>query len=146
MATSSMTLRAVIPAVFLLLLALPVTSFACRCAGSLPPAAAYRLADTVVLGKTTAVSGDINREGLTATVRVMQVWKRTVSPEIVVSTTTTCAFSFQANQEYLLYLSWEPHSGRYTTKACVGNQLIAAADQALRWLKKYGRSVALSPG
>jgi hypothetical protein len=129
----------------LLLLALPAASFACRCAGALSPADAYRLADVVLLGQTTAVSGDINQEGLTATVRVAQAWKQPVSREIIVSTTTTCAFSFRAHQDYLLYLSKDPQNGRYTTKACVGNQPIEAAEKALQWLKTHGKLVSLSP-
>jgi hypothetical protein len=144
MATSSTILR-VVGLTICLLLALPALSFACRCAGSLSPADAYHLADVVLLGKTTAVSGDINQEGLTAIVRVVQVWKQPVSPEIVISTTTTCAFSFRVNQDYLLYLSKDPQNGRYTTKACVGNQPIEAAEKALQWLKTHGKLVSLSP-
>lgn len=129
----------------LLLLALPAASFACRCAGALSPADAYRLADVVLWGQTTAVSGDINQEGLTATVRVARAWKQPISPEIIVSTTTTCAFSFRANQDYLLYLSIDPQSGRYTTKACVGNQPIAEAEKALQWLQEQGKPASLLP-
>lgn len=129
--------------ILLLLLALPASSLACRCIEDIAPASAYRQADVVVWGQARAVRGDINKEGTTVNIHVIKAWKKTVRAEIEVMTSTTCAFEFSTGGEYLLYLHASPDGARYTTKRCVGNRIIAEAQKALDWLKRYGVPAAV---
>lgn len=117
---------------------LPTVGFACRCPGSISPIAAYKQADIVLWGKVMAVKGDINKEGATARISVSKVWKKKIRNEVSVLTATTCAFEFQLNEEYLLYLYESPDGKYYTTKKCVGNLPISQAEKALDWLKRHG--------
>ena len=127
----------------ILLLGLPVVSFACRCPDSISPTTAYRQADIVLLGKVMAVEGDINREGATARISVSEVWKKKIQHEINVSTATTCAFEFKLHEEYLLYLHVSPDGEHYTTKKCVGNLPISEAKDALDRLKHQGTAMEI---
>jgi len=129
----------------LLPLGIPSQGFACRCAGSISPAAAYRQADIVVMGKVLAVTGDINKEGATARISVSKAWKKPIPSEVVVSTTTTCAFDFQTGEEYLLYLREAADGNGYTSRKCVGNLPSCKAEKALDWLKKRGVSTGIEP-
>ena len=123
---------------FVLLLTLSMPSLACRCVEDVAPATAYRQASVVVQGQVQAVRGDITREGATAKIRVTKTWKKPVRAEIEISTSTTCAFEFRVDEEYLLYLQLSPDGARYVTKRCLGNQPIVEAQKALGWLQRHG--------
>lgn len=124
--------------VLVALLGLPSLAFACRCAGPVPPATAYRNAQVVVQGKILAVKGDINKEGATARVEVSKAWKKKIKSELEVSTRTTCAYEFHVGEEYLIYLQQTADGGHYSTKKCVGNVKSAEAGNALTWLERHG--------
>ncbi|MBK8181831.1 MAG: hypothetical protein IPK63_02485 [Candidatus Competibacteraceae bacterium] len=122
----------------------PVAGFACRCLEDISPAAAYKYADAVVQGQVQTVRGDINaREGSTASVAVSKAWKMSVSGEIEVLTSKSCAFAFEAETEYLLYLQILPNGTGYTTRRCAGNKPIAEARKALDWLARRGAPATL---
>jgi len=126
----------------ILWLCLPRDAIACRCAGALSPRAAYQRAPVVVRAEVRSVTGDINKAGVTATLRVSQAWKKRVSREVTVFTNTTCAFVFRPGTEYLLYLYETPAEGYYTAR-CLGNLPITAANQSLAWLDRYGALAAV---
>ena len=124
--------------VLVALLVLPSLAHACRCAGPVSPATAYHNALAVVQGKILAVEGDINKEGVTARVRVLKAWKKKIKSEIEVSTRTTCAYDFHVGEEYLIYLQQTADGGHYSTKKCAGNFKSAEAGNALKWLQRHG--------
>jgi len=127
----------------LLLLALPSYALACRCPGQISPESAYQRADVVLCGKVLTVKGDIDKEGATARIRVLKVWKKRVQSEVDVFTSTTCAFVFRTGEEYLLYLYETPEGKYYSTKKCIGNLPISKAKKALNWLERNGVSTGI---
>lgn len=113
---------------------------ACRCLEPASTADAYGRAHVVVRATVLSVDGvGDSPGGARARLRVEEAWKADVAGEIVVSTSTTCAFDFQAGNEYLLYLYPGAQPSEYSTRICVGNCLAANAEGALRWLRTRGR-------
>lgn len=122
----------------MLILGLPLDSFACRCVESMSPATAYQQAQVVISGRVLSVAGDINQDGATARIQVLKSWKKSAPQAVAVSTRTTCAFDFHAGEEYLLYVQETAGAFSYTTKRCVGNLPLSQANKALEWLSKHG--------
>lgn len=126
----------------LVLLALAVgarQAIACRCLEPESTADAYGRAQVVVRATVLSVDGvGDSPGGARARLRVEEAWKADVPAEVVVSTSTTCAFDFHAGNEYLLYLYPGTEAGELTTRICVGNCLAANAEGALRWLRAHG--------
>ena len=115
-------------------------ALACRCLEPASTADAYGRAHVVVRATVLSVDGvGDSPGGARAQLRVAEAWKADVASEIVVSTSTTCAFDFQAGNDYLLYLYPGAEPGEYSTRICVGNCLAANAEDALRWLRTRGR-------
>ncbi len=115
-------------------------SLACRCLEPASTADAYGSATVVVRAKVLSVEGvGDSPGGARAQLRVEEAWKSAVPGEVVVSTSTTCAFDFRAGNEYLLYLYPGPAAGELSTRICVGNCLAADAKEALRWLRAHGK-------
>jgi hypothetical protein len=112
-------------------------ALACRCSLGLSERAAYQRAHVVVVGRVDKVAPHADQNGSTATLTVTQGWKKRVSHEIQVETSTDCAFQFSDGQEYLLYLYDEPNGGFYTSE-CVGNAQLLHAGHPLDWLKRHG--------
>ena len=130
----------------LVLVAALQPALACRCLEPASTAKAYRSADIVVRAKVQSVDGVGDAPGgARAHLLVEQAWKADVAAEIDVKTSTTCAFDFQAGQDYLLYLSRDRQADQLTTRMCVGNQPAARADNALQWMHKHGRSAERLP-
>jgi hypothetical protein len=132
---------------FLALIALlvfaPDAALACRCPAHLSFSQAYERAQSVVVGKVSALQTNTDGNGSTATVTVSQSWKAQAAPTISVSTSTTCAFNFVQGEEFLLYLFRTPEGGYYTSK-CVGDLPLAKAEPALSWLKGHGKALPVS--
>jgi hypothetical protein len=119
---------------------------ACRCLEPASTAVAYGRAHAVVRAAVLSVDGvGDSPGGARARLRVEEAWKADVAGEIVVSTSTTCAFDFQPGNEYLLYLYPGPGAGEWTTRICMGNCLTANAERALRWLRAHGRKTQVQP-
>ncbi len=116
------------------------SALACRCLEPASTADAYRSATVVVRAKVLSVEGvGDSPGGARASLRVEEAWKADVPGEVVVSTSTTCAFDFHAGNDYLLYLYPGSVSGELITRICVGNCLAADAEAALRWLRAHGQ-------
>jgi hypothetical protein len=114
-------------------------ALACRCLEPASTADAYGRAHAVVRATVLTVDGvGDSPGGARARLRVDEAWKADIAGEVVVSTSTTCAFDFHAGNEYLLYLYPGPTAGEWSTRICVGNCLSADAEVALRWLRAHG--------
>jgi hypothetical protein len=128
----------------LVLVGVAQQAMACRCLEPESTADAYGRAQVVVRATVLSVDGvGDSPGGARARLRVEEAWKADVPGEIVVSTSTTCAFDFHAGNEYLLYLYPGPEAGELSTRICVGNCLVAEAGAALRWLSAHGRRAQL---
>lgn len=113
-------------------------ALACRCLEPASTADAYGRAHVVVRATVLSVDGvGDSPGGARARLRVEEAWKADVASEIVVSTSTTCAFDFHTGKEYLLYLYPGPAAGELSTRICVGNRVAADAEAALRWLRAH---------
>jgi hypothetical protein len=125
--------------VLLVLVFVAEQALACRCLEPASTADAYGKAQVVVRATVLSVDGvGDSPGGARARLRVEEAWKADVPAEMVVSTSTTCAFDFHAGNEYLLYLYPGPAAGEWSTRICVGNCLAADAEGALRWLRAQG--------
>ena len=141
-----MSIRNPLPAIvgFVLLLLLSSQALACRCAGKMPLKQAYHRAATVVVGKVIDLQGDpYGLSGATAVIAVRRAWKSGVMSEIRVHTSTTCAFDFKADGEYLLFLTQDGGHDRYTVRKCTGGRPLQRADAAIRWLERHAREATI---
>ena len=112
-------------------------ALACRCAADLSPTAAYQRAEAVVIGEVSAVKADSEPGSSTATITISHAWKKAVSREIRVHTSTTCAYAFREGQQFVLYL-YPSRSAGYYTSHCVGNATLAEGGKKIAWLKRNG--------
>ena len=119
---------------------------ACRCLEPASTADAYGRAHLVVRATVLAVDGvGDSPGGARAKLRVAEAWKTDVPSEVVVSTSTTCAFDFHAGSEYLLYLYPGSEPDQWSTRICVGNCLASTAEASLSWLHTHGKAARVVP-
>ena len=131
--------------VLLVLTLVAQQALACRCLEPASTADAYGRAHVVVRATVLSVDGvGDSPGGARARLRVEEAWKADVATEIVVTTSTTCAFDFQAGNDYLLCLYPGTGPSEYSTRICVGNCLAANAEGALRWLRAQGHGAQVT--
>ena len=124
-------------AVALVMTAAVQPALACRCGAELSPMAAYKRAHSVVIGEVSEVKAGSEPGSSIATLTISHVWKKAVSREIRIHTSTTCAYAFHEGQQYVLYL-YPSRSGGYYTSRCVGNATLAEGRTKIAWLKHNG--------
>lgn len=126
---------------FLLIFLFATNVWACRCVNQIPISTFYAEADLVVLGKVVEIEGDFyGPSGGTAAIQVFGAWKMSVDRQpLLVHTDTSCAFHFEIEEEYLLFLHHD-HTGigKFETHMCLGNLRVIEAEKQLEWLKTNG--------
>lgn len=127
----------------LILLASASKAIACRCGPEITPRAAYERAETVVLARVEEVKNRPDQNGVTARLTVARAWKKPVSREIAVLSTTTCAFNFERGQQYILYI-FRGSDRQLHTSQCLGNVPVSDAGKVRAWLDRYGVSAAVN--
>lgn len=122
------------------------TAEACRCVEVKSPAAAYKHAQAVVVGKVATVTPQKDDvDGADVSFKVTQAWKMDVPLTIRITTGTTCAFSFAPDGSYLLFLQ-HVSGATFTTARCMGNRDTAGASAFLQWLEKNGQRGTVANG
>lgn len=117
-----------------------VQTYACTCVKNQSERKLYRQAGAVVFGKIISVETiDQKTQTVRATVEVEQAWKTAVTRQITIITGDSCAFVFEKDGKYLLYLS-KTDAGDWSTSVCSGNKKREQAGKSLGWLKKHGAS------
>jgi hypothetical protein len=114
---------------------------ACRCKEP-PPERAYRDSAAVVRARVTKFVPAPEGEGGTAILSVLKAWKKDVPTELAVTTLTSCAYPFQEQHDYVLFLV-QDHAVLYSTGRCLGNQTLDEAKGLLDWLRKHGEQKSI---
>lgn len=114
------------------------TVHACRCLEPSSAASAYKAADVVALGKVVSVTAQPEAERTAITLHVTEAWKADLPRSIQIVTGTTCAFPFERDGRYLLFLLRGSDS-RFVTERCMGNRALAQAHAFRAWLEKHGK-------
>ena len=118
--------------------------WACRCLEPANTARAYRNAAAVVRASVSSVEGvGDSPTGAQAVITVKEAWKTDITEELKVSTSTTCAFDFHPDSEYLLYLYPGSEKGQWITRICVGNRPVTEAAKSLNWLRRHARKASI---
>lgn len=117
-----------------------VQIYACTCVKNQSQRKLYQNAGAVVTGKIISVETiDQMTQTVRATIEVEQAWKTTVAHQITIVTGDSCAFAFEKDGKYLLYLS-KTDANDWSTSVCSGNKKHEQAGKSLGWLKKHGVS------
>ena len=112
-------------------------AWACRCA-PLTPAAAYRMADAVLLVEVAA-SNDVERYRRVYTVDVQRAWKRGLGASRTIATRRmTCMLDLAPGGTYLVYVT-RPRGGMAESTSCSGSLPLAQAGPAIAWLDRNGK-------
>jgi serine protease inhibitor ecotin len=117
-------------------------AIACRCVEPVAPKAAYRNASVAVKAQVTDLKTDPAKDATTVTLAVSHRWKQNAAEQIEVVTDTNCAYPFEKNREYVLFLQKDKGMPGYYTARCMGNQPIDKGESMLKWLDKYGKAGA----
>jgi len=129
-------IRLIKAAFFIFFISYSAQSYACRCAGDLTPKEAYDNVDIVLLGTTATISGDpFKKGGAEINIDVAKVWKCSVPKVIKIFSSTSCAFDFKIDEQYLLYLKKVKGKDYYVTDICQGNVSASKAGEKLNWLR-----------
>lgn len=119
--------------------AMPGLASACRCLDPGPAAPAYSKASVVLTGTVLRVRTNADAT-VTATVRVAQSWKQSLSGEVELSTVaTTCAFPFAEGGRYVFFARQQPTGPGIYTARCMGSADIGQSTATLEWLRRHGR-------
>jgi hypothetical protein len=116
----------------------PSNAFACRC---VEPSVrmAYKRADVVVIAKVLKITSGPEPNAITAVLSVSQAWKRDIPTQITLVSGEDCVYMLGKDQEHVLYLTKDKAENLYGTVRCRGNKLVFKAQQALEWLRRYGK-------
>ena len=127
----------------ILMMLAPVEALACRCV-EIGPSAAYPQAAAVVYARVLSVAPVPEGIGTVAALDVRHAWKRNVMKSLSVVSLTDCAFEWQAEMEYILFLM-EDAPNTYSTGKCLGNRPVDGAADVRTWLDLHATSADLLP-
>jgi hypothetical protein len=108
--------------------------FGCRCTEPMPRQA-YRAADAAVDGEITDVQHDTDSDTFIYKVSVSESWKKKLSGEITVHSSTSCAFEATAKTKLVMFLKIYDQT-RYETGMCMGNKTGKDALPVLKYLRR----------
>lgn len=116
------------------MLSIPRQAWACSCAGSSPPSAAFANADAVFVGKATA-KFPIPASGVYVPFTVSRSWKGVTSTHVIIYTGSgggDCGYGFTPGKEYVVYAN--DYNGALGTTICHRTNPTASAITDLLYL------------
>lgn len=116
---------------------LSTAAWACRCP-PLSPAAAYRMADAVLLVRVASAK-DVERYKRVYSVEVKRAWKRGLGGSAIATQRTMCMLDLAPGGTYLVYVT-QPKGGMAESTACSGSLPASQAARAIAWLDRNGKA------
>ncbi len=117
------------------------STFACRCVNP-ENKDAYAKANVIVQAIVKDIIISPSGEGGTAVIEVSNCWKTNAPSRMAVVSLTNCAFLWEINKEYILFI-FQEKNGIYSSDRCSGNKNIDSSKSLLEWLNKHGKTKAV---
>jgi hypothetical protein len=92
------------------------------------------MADAVAYGQILSAKRNDEHGNVSYTLSVERSWKANLDHQIVISTGTTCAFSAEVGQTYVIFLLKRDRED-YQTAKCMGNRPKSSAANVLGYLR-----------
>ena len=118
-------------------------TLACRCQEPTMENA-YAKAEVLVRARVTQVIPAPDQAGSTGILSVLEAWKQSVPRVLAVSSLTSCAFPWDENREYFLFLMRDSN-GLFSTARCLGNTTADDAGTIIEWLSTQGAPASIHP-